>query len=154
MKKVMFVFAISAAILAVATVKAEGAVEETNAQEPERVTVVEENIPEAGSTNYQIRFRMRDMNIRMRLEAEQIQNLQYTCNDLSRRVARLEKLPEEQREARLSDIVADNLAAVHELVNAEQYNCYLAYMSEEFSKAGLNNSKGLEKLKKGVKGGK
>ena len=47
MKKVMFVFAISAAILAVATVKAEGAVEETSAQEPERVTVVEENIPEA-----------------------------------------------------------------------------------------------------------
>ena len=138
MNKVVLVFVLSAIILAVATVKAEGAVEARNAQETECVSVAKEEIATTDSVTYQIRFRMRDMNIRMHLGAEQIQNLQYTCNDLSRRVAQLEKYPAEQRQARLSAIVAENLAAVHELVNAEQYETYLAYMNEELSKAGLN----------------
>ena len=138
MNKVVLVFVMSAIILAVATVKAEGAVEARNAQETECVTVAEKEIATTDSVTYQIRFRMRDMNIRMHLGAEQIQNLQYTCNDLSRRVAQLEKYPAEQRQARLSAIVAENLVAVHELVNAEQYETYLAYMNEEFGKAGLN----------------
>jgi hypothetical protein len=138
MNKVVLVFVLSAIILAVATVKAEGAVEARNAQETECVSVAKEEIATTDSVTYQIRFRMRDMNIRMHLGAEQIQNLQYTCNDLSRRVAQLEKYPVEQRQARLSAIVAENLAAVHELVNAEQYETYLAYMNEELDKAGLN----------------
>ena len=138
MNKVVLVFVLSAIILAVATVKAEGAVEGRNAQETECVSVAKEEIATTDSVTYQIRFRMRDMNIRMHLGAEQIQNLQYTCNDLSRRVAQLEKYPAEQRQARLAAIVAENLAAVHELVNAEQYETYLAYMNEELGKAGLN----------------
>ena len=138
MNKVVLVFVLSAIILAVATVKAEGAVEGRNAQETECVSVAKEEIATTDSVTYQIRFRMRDMNIRMHLGAEQIQNLQYTCNDLSRRVAQLEKYPAEQRQARLAAIVAENLAAVHELVNAEQYETYLAYMNEELDKAGLN----------------
>ena len=138
MNKVVLVFVLSAIILAVATVKAEGAVEARNAQETESVSVAKEEIATTDSVTYQIRFRMRDMNIRMHLGAEQIQNLQYTCNDLSRRVAQLEKYPVEQRQARLAAIVAENLAAVHELVNAEQYETYLAYMNEELGKAGLN----------------
>ena len=135
MNKVVLVFVLSAIILAVATVKAEGAVEARNAQETECVSVAKEEIATTDSVTYQIRFHM---NIRMHLGAEQIQNLQYTCNDLSRRVAQLEKYPVEQRQARLSAIVAENLAAVHELVNAEQYETYLAYMNEELGKAGLN----------------
>ena len=138
MNKVVLVFVLSAIILAVATVKAEGAVEARNAQETECVSVAKEEIATTDSVTYQIRFRMRDMNIRMHLGAEQIQNLQYTCNDLSRRVAQLEKYPVEQRQARLAAIVAENLAAVHELVNAEQYKTYLAYVNEELGKAGLN----------------
>lgn len=138
MNKVVLVFVLSAIILAVATVKAEGAVEARNAQETECVSVAKEEIATTDSVTYQIRFRMRDMNIRMHLGAEQIQNLQYTCNDLSRRVAQLEKYPVEQRQARLAAIVTENLAAVHELVNAEQYETYLAYMNEELGKAGLN----------------
>ena len=138
MNKVVLVFVLSAIILAVATVKAEGAVEARNAQETECVSVAKEKIATTDSVTYQIRFRMRDMNIRMHLGAEQIQNLQYTCNDLSRRVAQLEKYPVEQRQARLAAIVAENLAAVHELVNAEQYETYLTYMNEELDKAGLN----------------
>ena len=138
MNKVVLVFVLSAIILAVATVKAEGAGEARNAQETECVSVAKEEIATTDSVTYQIRFRMRDMNIRMHLGAEQIQNLQYTCNDLSRRVAQWEKYPVEQRQARLSAIVAENLAAVHELVNAEQYETYLAYMNEELDKAGLN----------------
>ena len=138
MNKVVLVFVLSAIILAVATVKAEGAVEARNAQETECVSVAKEEIATTDSVTYQIRFRMRDMNIRMHLGAEQIHNLQYTCNDLSRRVAQLEKYPVEQRQARLAAIVAENLAAVHELVNAEQYETYLAYMNEELGKAGLN----------------
>ena len=138
MKKVMLVFAMSAIIMAVATVKAEGAVEKKNSRKVENIAVVEENMPGADSVNYKIRLRMRDLNKVMHLEAEQIEGLQFTCSDLSRRVARLQNVPVAERQARLSSIVAENLSAVHEMVSAEQYRLYLSFLNNEFNKAGLN----------------
>ena len=132
----MFVFAISAMVMAVATVKAEG-VAEVNATEAQEVAVVED-VQNVDSVNYKIRLRLRDLNKVMRLDADQIEDLQYTCSDLSRRVARLAKAPAEVRQARLTVIVNENLAAVHEIVDAAQYRHYLAYLNQEFNKNGLN----------------
>ncbi len=138
MKKVMLVFAMSAMIMAVATVKAEGAVERI-ANDADKVAVVEEDMQNADSVNYKIRLRLRDLNKVMRLDAEQVESLQFTCSDLSRRVSRLQKAPADERQALLSVIVAENLAAVHELVTPAQYRQYLAYLNQEFVKNGLNS---------------
>ena len=138
MKKFMLVFAMAATMMAGATVKAEGAVNSA-ANNANETAVVEENKMNFDSVNYKIRLRLRDLNKVMRLDADQIESLQFTCSDLNRRVARLQKVPADQRQARLSLIVNQNLAAVHELVTPAQYRQYLAFLNQEFNKLGLNS---------------
>ncbi|MBP5344797.1 MAG: hypothetical protein J6X31_06360 [Bacteroidales bacterium] len=136
MKKILYVFAIVA--MSVATVKAQNLIENDSIHHNE-VAVVEENIKTVDSVNYKIRLRLRDMAKVMHLEVDQIENLQFTNSDLSRRVARLAKAPVAQRQAILSVIVAENLAAVHEVLDANQYRQYLSFLNNEFNKAGLNS---------------
>lgn len=138
MKKFMLVFAMAATMMAGATVKAEGAVNSA-ANNANETAVVEENKMNFDSVNYKIRLRLRDLNKVMRLDADQVENLQFTCSDLNRRVSRLEKAPADERQARLMVIVTENLAAVHELVTPAQYRQYLAYLNQEFNKHGLNS---------------
>ena len=135
MKKFMNVLAIAAMVMSVATVKAQTIVENDSIHHNE-VAMVE--VKKADSVNYKIRLRVREMSKVMRLEVDQIENLQFTNSDLSRRVARLAKAPAAQRQALLSVIVSENLAAVHEVLDANQYRQYLSFLNNEFNKAGLN----------------
>lgn len=135
MKKFMNVLAIAAMVMSVATVKAQTIVENDSIHHNE---VAMADVKKADTINYKIRLRVREMSKVMRLEVDQIENLQFTNSDLSRRVARLAKAPAAQRQALLSVIVSENLAAVHEVLDANQYRQYLSYLNNEFNKAGLN----------------
>ena len=135
MKKFMNVLAIAAMVMSVATVKAQTIVENDSIHHNE---VAMAEVKKADTINYQIRLRVREMSKVMRLEVDQIENLQFTNSDLSRRVARLAKAPAAQRQALLSVIVSENLAAVHEVLDANQYRQYLSFLNNEFNKAGLN----------------
>lgn len=135
MKKFMNVLAIAAMVMSVATVKAQTIVENDSIHHNE---VAMAEVKKADTINYKIRLRVREMSKVMRLEVDQIENLQFTNSDLSRRVARLAKAPAAQRQALLSVIVAENLAAVHEVLDANQYRQYLSFLNNEFNKAGLN----------------
>ncbi len=135
MKKFMNVLAIAAMVMSVATVKAQTIVENDSIHHNE---VAMAEVKKADTINYKIRLRVREMSKVMRLEVDQIENLQFTNSDLSRRVARLAKAPAAQRQALLSVIVSENLAAVHEVLDANQYRQYLSFLNNEFNKAGLN----------------
>jgi hypothetical protein len=135
MKKFMNVLAIAAMVMSVATVKAQTIVENDSIHHNE---VAMAEVKKADTINYKIRLRVREMSKVMRLEVDQIENLQFTNSDLSRRVARLAKAPAAQRQALLTVIVSENLAAVHEVLDANQYRQYLSFLNNEFNKAGLN----------------
>ena len=135
MKKFMNVLAIAAMVMSVATVKAQAIVENDSIHHNE---VAMAEVKKADTINYKIRLRVREMSKVMRLEVDQIENLQFTNSDLTRRVARLAKAPSAQRQALLSVIVSENLAAVHEVLDANQYRQYLSFLNNEFNKAGLN----------------
>ncbi|MBQ7238921.1 MAG: hypothetical protein IJS20_09035 [Bacteroidales bacterium] len=135
MKKFMNVLAIAAMVMSVATVKAQTIVENDSIHHNE---VAMAEVKKADTINYKIRLRVREMSKVMRLEVDQIENLQFTNSDLTRRVARLAKAPAAQRQALLSVIVSENLAAVHEVLDANQYRQYLSFLNNEFNKAGLN----------------
>ena len=140
MKKVMIVFAMSAMVMALATVKAEGAMNGKNAVEniENNSMVVEEAQATADSVTYKVRIRLRDMNKAMHLDIDQVEDLQLTNSELTRRIARLENVPAEERQAKLAVIVAENLAAVREMVDEAQYRAYLTLLNNEFNKTGLN----------------
>ena len=135
MKKFMNVLAIAAMVMSVATVKAQTIVENDSIHHNE---VAMAEVKKADTINYKIRLRVREMSKVMRLEVDQIENLQFTNSDLTRRVARLAKAPAAQRQALLTVIVSENLAAVHEVLDANQYRLYLSFLNNEFNKAGLN----------------
>jgi 1-deoxy-D-xylulose 5-phosphate reductoisomerase len=135
MKKFMNVLAIAAMVMSVATVKAQTIVENDSIHHNE---VAMAEVKKADTINYKIRLRVREMSKVMRLEVDQIENLQFTNSDLTRRVARLAKAPAAQRQALLTVIVSENLAAVHEVLDANQYRQYLSFLNNEFNKAGLN----------------
>lgn len=139
MKKVMIVFAMSAMIMTIATVKAEGAKEVKNAKDMDSSFVVEDARVNADSVIYKFHIRLRDMNKAMHLDIEQIEQLQITNKELSRRIARLENASVEDRQAKLASILADNLAEVHSIVDEAQYRAYLTLVNNEFNKTGLNS---------------
>lgn len=138
MKKVMIVFAMSAMIMTIATVKAEGAKNGKTVVEKENIVVVEENQMNPDSVIYKFRIRLRDLNKAMHLDVEQVEGLQLTNSEMTRRIARLENIPASERQAKLALIVADNLASVREIVDDAQYRAYLTIMNNEFNKTGLN----------------
>ena len=140
MKKVMIVFAMSVMVMTIATVKAEGAMKGKNAVEniENNSMVVEEAQANADSVTYKVRIRLRDMNKAMHLDVDQIEDLQLTNNELTRRIARLENVPAAERQAKLAVIVAENLASVREMVVEAQYRAYLTLLNNEFNKTGLN----------------
>lgn len=139
MKKVLFVFAVSGLVMALATVKAEGAMNGNMAvQDIENENVVEEDQVSADSVTYEFHIRLRDMNREMHLDVDQVEFLQHATVDLTRCIALLEFLPMEERQSKLAFIVADNLAAVREMVDDKQYNAYLSILDNEFNKTGLN----------------
>jgi len=139
MKKVMIVFAMSAMIMTIATVKAEGAKENKSAKDMDKSFVVEDARVNADSVIYKFHIRLRDMNKAMHLDIEQIEHLQITNKELSRRIARLENASADERQAKLAAILADNLAEVHQIVDEAQYRAYLTLINNEFNKTGLNN---------------
>ena len=140
MKKVMIVFAMSAMVMTLATVKAEGAKSGNhNAQDMEKTIVVEDARVNADSVIYKFRIRLRDMNKAMHLDIEQVEGLQLTNSELTRRIARLENAPAEERQAKLALIVTENLAAVRDIVDEAQYRAYLTLLNNEFNKTGLNS---------------
>lgn len=139
MKKVMIVFAMSAMIMTIATVKAEGVKDVNNAKDMEKSFVVEDARVNADSVIYKFHIRLRDMNKAMHLDIEQIELLQITNKELSRRIARLEFAASDVRQAKLAAILADNLAEVHEIVDEAQYRAYLTLVNNEFNKTGLNS---------------
>ena len=139
MRKVLFVFAVSGLIMALATVKAEGAMNGSGAvQDIENNIVVEDVQGSADSVIYKFRIRLRDMNRVMHLDVDQVEHLQHILTDMSRRIAHLENVPVELRQSKLSDIIADNLASVHEVVDDAQYRAYLTLLNNEFNKTGLD----------------
>ncbi len=139
MKKVMIVFAMSAMIMTIATVKAEGVNEVNNAKDMDNTFVVEDARVNADSVIYKFHIRLRDMNKAMHLDIEQIEQLQITNKEFTRRIARLENVSAADRQARLAGILADNLAEVHEIVDEAQYRAYLTLVNNEFNKTGLNS---------------
>lgn len=139
MKKVLLVFVVSASIMALATVKAEGMINGDSAvKDIENAIVVEDVQVSADSVTYEFRIRLRDMNREMHLNVDQVEFLQHATSDLTRCIALLEFIPEEERQSRLAFIVAENLAAVRDMVDDNQYNAYLSILDNEFNKTGLN----------------
>ncbi len=139
MKKVLIVFAMSAMIMTIATVKAEGAKENKSAKDMDKTSVVEEARVNTDSVIYEFHIRLRDMNKAMHLDIEQIELLQITNKEFTRRIARLQNASASDRQAKLASILADNLAQVHEIVDEAQYRAYLTLINNEFNKTGLNN---------------
>lgn len=137
MKKVMIVFAMSAMIMTIATVKAEGA-KSSNAVEKSDI-IVEEVQMNPDSVIYKFNLRLRDLNKAMHLDVEQVEGLQLTNSEMSRRIARLKNLPLSARQAKLAIIVSENLASVREMVDEAQYRSYLTLLNNEFNKTGLNS---------------
>jgi len=135
----MIVFAMSAMIMTIATVKAEGAKEIKSAKDMDKTFVVEDARVNTDSVIYKFHIRLRDMNKAMHLDIEQIEQLQITNKELTRRIARLESASVTDRKAKLAAILADNLAEVHEIVDEAQYRAYLTLINNEFNKTGLNS---------------
>ncbi len=138
MKKVFVVFAMSAVVLALATVKAEG-MNNGSAANDANESIVEVDQLNPDTVIYKFTLRLRDMNKAMHLDVDQIEALQHTNLDLSRRIAHLEKVAPEKRQAMLTRIISENLILVHEHVNETQYRAYLNLLNDEFNKTGLNS---------------
>ena len=137
MKKIMVVFAMVMMNLAIANVKAENAnVVDGNATSVEAVVNADEN-GDAMISNFHIC--LREMNKAMHLDADQVNELRCANGELSRNIARLKFIPAAKRQAKLANILAENLATVHEVVDEEQYRAYLCVLNNEFNKSGLSN---------------
>ena len=138
MKKV-FVFAMSIMMMAFAIVKAEGNNNGNAVVNSDNSFVVEDVQSNADSVIYKFKLRLRDMNKAMHLDVDQIEALQQTTVDLSRRIARLENVSAEKRQAQLTHIITENLVLVHDFVNENQYRAYLSLLNNEFNRTGLNS---------------
>ncbi len=138
MKKVFIVCAMSIMMMASATVKAEGK-NNGNAVYSDNSVVVEEAQSNADSVIYKFKLRLRDMNKAMHLDVNQIEALQQSTYDLSRRIARLENVSAEKRQAQLTHIITENLVTVHDYVDDAQYRVYLSLLNNEFNRTGLNS---------------
>ncbi|MBR0036655.1 MAG: hypothetical protein IJP70_03325 [Bacteroidales bacterium] len=138
MKKV-FVFAMSIMMMAFATVKAEGNNNGNAVVNSDNSFVVEDVQSNADSVIYKFKLRLRDMNKAMHLDVDQIEALQQTTVDLSRRIARLENVAAEKRQAQLTHIITENLVVVHDYLNDNQYRAYLSLLNNEFNRTGLNS---------------
>lgn len=124
----------------IATLKAEGAKNGTLAAENgENTTVVEVNQVIADTVTYEFRLRLRDMNRAMKLDIDQIEALQLVNRELTRSIAKLEKVPAKAQQERLNNIIAKNLLEVRAHVDEAQYRAYLGLLNSEFNKAGLTN---------------
>ena len=140
MKKVMLVFAMVMFSLAIAEVKAEGAINGNDTVKGIANSVVVEDAQEnADSVIYKFRIRLRDMNKAMHLDVDQVDELRFANGELTRSIARLKFYPAAQRQAKLASILAENLAAVREIVDEDQYRAYLFLLNTEFNKCGLSN---------------
>ena len=138
MKKV-FVFAMSIMMMAFAIVKAEGNNNGNAVVNSDNSFVVEDVQSNADSVIYKFKLRLRDMNKAMHLDVDQIEALQQTTVDLSRRIARLENVAAEKRQAQLTPIITENLVVVHDYLNDNQYRAYLSLLNNEFNRTGLNS---------------
>ncbi len=138
MKKV-FVFAMSIMMMAFAIVKAEGNNNGNAVVNSDNSFVVEDVQSNADSVIYKFKLRLRDMNKAMHLDVDQIEALQQTTVDLSRRIARLENVAAEKRQAQLTHIITENLVVVHDYLNDNQYRAYLSLLNNEFNRTGLNS---------------
>jgi type I site-specific restriction endonuclease len=138
MKKVFMLVAMSIMLMASA-VKAEGMNNGNAVVNSENAHVVEDAQSNADSVIYKFKLRLRDMNKAMHLDVDQIEALQQTTVDLSRRIARLENVSAEKRQAQLTHIITENLVLVHDFVNENQYRAYLSLLNNEFNRTGLNS---------------
>jgi len=140
MKKVMLVFAMVMTSLAIAEVKAEGTINGNDTVKGiENSIVVEDAQENADSVIYKFRIRLRDMNKAMHLDVDQVEELRFANGELTRNIARLKFLPAAERQAKLANILAENLAAVRDIVDEDQYRAYLFLLNNEFNKCGLSN---------------
>ena len=138
MKKVMLVLAMALVSMSIADVKAEGVNGTDTIKGSENSYVVEDAQVNADSVIYKFRIRLRDMYKAMHLDVDQVEDLRLANGQLTRNIARLENVPAEERQAKLSLILTENLAAVREVVDEEQYRAYLYLLNNEFNKTGLN----------------
>lgn len=138
MKKVMLVLAMALVSMSIADVKAEGVNGTDTIKGIENSYVVEDAQVNADSVIYKFRIRLRDMYKAMHLDVDQVEDLRLANGQLTRNIARLENVPAEERQAKLSLILTENLAAVREVVDEEQYRAYLYLLNNEFNKTGLN----------------
>lgn len=137
MKKVMLM-AMALVAMTIADVKAEGVNGADSIKGIENSYVVEDVQVNADSVIYKFRIRLRDMYKAMHLDVDQVEDLRLANGQLTRNIARLQTVPAEERQAKLSLILAENLAAVREVVDEDQYRAYLYLLNNEFNKTGLN----------------
>jgi hypothetical protein len=137
MKKVMLM-AMALVAMTIADVKAEGVNGADSIKGIENSYVVEDVQVNADSVIYKFRIRLRDMYKAMHLDVDQVEDLRLANGQLTRNIARLQTIPAEERQAKLSLILAENLAAVREVVDEDQYRAYLYLLNNEFNKTGLN----------------
>ena len=137
MKKVMLM-AMALVAMTIADVKAEGVNGADSIKGIENSNVVEDVQVNADSVIYKFRIRLRDMYKAMHLDVDQVEDLRLANGQLTRNIARLQTIPAEERQAKLSLILAENLAAVREVVDEDQYRAYLYLLNNEFNKTGLN----------------
>ncbi len=137
MKKVMLM-AMALVAMTIADVKAEGVNGADSIKGIENSNVVEDVQVNADSVIYKFRIRLRDMYKAMHLDIDQVEDLRLANGQLTRNIARLQTIPAEERQAKLSLILAENLAAVREVVDEDQYRAYLYLLNNEFNKTGLN----------------
>lgn len=137
MKKVMLM-AMALVAMTIADVKAEGVNGADSIKGIENSYVVEDVQVNADSVIYKFRIRLRDMYKAMHLDVDQVEDLRLANGQLTRNIARLQTIPVEERQAKLSLILAENLAAVREVVDEDQYRAYLYLLNNEFNKTGLN----------------
>jgi len=91
------------------------------------------------SVNYTFRIHLADLEKVMKLKPKQMEAMQFSNRELTRRIATLQEVAPEYRRRELYRILSENLTAVHEVVNDAQYRSYLAVVNEEFRKAGLTS---------------
>lgn len=133
MKKVFIVFAMSAALTTIASMKAEGANNGNDA-----ATIVE--VAQRNDTViYEFGLRLRDMNRAMKLDIDQIEALQLVNREMRRNIANIGNLPVEKRQERLTNVLTNNLMEVRGRVDDEQYRAYLQLINNEFNRSGLSN---------------
>ena len=137
MKKVMLM-AMALVAMTIADVKAEGVNGADSIKGIENSYVVEDVQVNADSVIYKFRICLRDMYKAMHLDVDQVEDLRLANGQLTRNIARLQTIPAEERQAKLSLILAENLAAVREVVDEDQYRAYLYLLNNEFNKTGLN----------------